>query len=370
MPIATEADVMPEADRLLGFAHPRETLALYGHQSAERTLAAELASEKIHHAWLVTGAEGIGKATLSYHFARAALARPEDRDMFGESLAVNAGTPASRQVTALSHPGLLVIRRGYDQKTKKFASTISVDDVRRLRGFLSLSAQADGWRVVIVDSADEMNVNAANALLKALEEPPSRTVFLVLSSAPGRLLPTIRSRCRVLTLNRLGADDLRRASLAVLTNAGKETPGEKDLAMLEALSSGSPRRFLSLLEGGGLALQSKINALFASLPRLDARTIHALADDLTPAAKEQKFALFLELFQDTLSRLIRASATGEGRADDVTLGARLVGQARLATFAHLWETLAREQTDTDALNLDKKALIVSMFARLEAASRG
>lgn len=368
-PASAEIEVFPEAGRLLDFAHPRETIALYGHQKAERTLAAELASGKMHHAWLLTGAEGIGKATLAYRFARAALSRVEDRDVFGESLAVSAGTPASRQVAALSHPGLLVIGRGYDQKTKKFASTITVDDVRRVRGFLSLSAEANGWRVVIVDSADDMNANAANALLKALEEPPNRTVFLVLSAAPGKLLPTIRSRCRVLALEPLGVDDVRRAATAELTRAGKSMPGEADLAMLDLLSAGSPRRFLILLEGGGLTLQSKIMTLFSSLPRLDARMVHALAGELAPAAKEQQYALFLELFQGTLRRLIRAAATGEGHADDVTLSARIIGAGRLATFAHLWETLAREQADTDLLNLDIKALIVAMFARLEAASR-
>ena len=368
-PATSDIETLPEADRLEGFPHPRETQALYGHQQAEHTLAAELASGKMHHAWLVSGAEGVGKATLAYRFARAALARPEDRDVFGESLAVPSDTPASRQVTALSHPGLLVIRRGYDHKTKKVASTISVDDVRRLRGFLSLSAEQDGWRVIIVDSADDMNLNAANALLKALEEPPARTVFLVLSSAPGRLLPTIRSRCRVLALAPLTAGDVRRAALAALTSADKRAPIEMELTTLEALSGGSVRRFLALLEGGGLALQAKIDTAFLSLPKLGSRALHVLADDLQPAAKEQKFTLFLELFQNMLARLIRAEATGEGRASDVALAKRVIGAQRLATFAHLWETLAREQADTDALNLDRKALILAMFARLQAASQ-
>ncbi len=367
--LLSEAEAVPEADRLEGFAHPRETKALLGHAGAERMLAAALASGTMHHAWLITGPEGIGKATLSYRFARAALARPEARDMFGDSLDVDREAPSSRQVTALSHPGLSLIRRVYDQKAKRFSATISVDEVRRLRSFLSLSAEEDGWRVVIVDSADELNLNAANALLKSLEEPPARTVFLILSAAPGRLLATIRSRCRVLGLSPLAAGDVRKAVAAALEAAGKPAPSENDLNALEPLSVGSVRRVLALIDGGGLALQAKIDKIFASLPDLDGRAAHALADDLAPAAKEQKFALFFELFQAMLARLIRAEATAVGRAGDVALAHRVIGPARLATFAGLWETLARDKADALGLNLDRKALILATLTQLVAASR-
>ena len=368
-PLTSDTEALPEADRLEGFAHPRETQAVYGHGPAERLLAAQLSSGKMHHAWLITGHEGIGKATLAYRFARAALSRPEERDLFGDSLGVGKDTVAYRQVTALSHPGLVVIRRAYDQKAKRFASAISVDEVRRLRGFLSLSAEQGGWRVVIVDSADELNANAANALLKSLEEPPARTVFLILCSAPGRLLATIRSRCRTLPLQPLPAADLRQAAVAALAAAGKSAPPDADLSALEPLAGGSVRRLLALLEGGGLALQGRIDKIFAALPRLDAKAAHALADELQPAAKEQKFALFFDLFQDTLARLVRAEATGAGTAGDVALARRVIGPARLATFAELWETLARDKADALALNLDRKSLILASLSRLEAASR-
>ena len=368
-PLAAEIEAPPEADRLEGFAHPRETATLYGHADAERILSAALGSGAMHHAWLVAGAEGIGKATLAYRFARAALARVDERDMFGDRLDVAQDSTAARQVRALSHPGLIVIRRGYDQKVKRFGATISVDDVRRLRSFLSLSAEEGGWRVVIVDTADELNLNAANALLKSLEEPPPRTVFLVLSSAPGRLLPTIRSRCRVLTLSPLAPNNLQRAVTAALEAAGKAAPSHKDFEALTPLGGGSVRRMLALMEGGGLALQAKIDKIFVSLPGLDGRAAHALADDLAPAAKEQTFELFFDLVAATLARFVRAEATGEGTASDIALAARVIGPARLATFAELWETLARDKADADALNLDRKALILATLTRLDAASR-
>src|SRR4029077_2872691 len=145
--------------------------------------------------------QGIGKATLAYRFACSALASPHERASGGETLDVADDTRAARQVRALSHPGLLLLRRPYDEKAKRFASAIPVDEVRRLRSFLSHRATDDGWRVVIVDDAKELNVNAANALLKSLEEPPQRTIFLLIAPAPGKLLPTIRSRCRMLPLN-------------------------------------------------------------------------------------------------------------------------------------------------------------------------
>jgi DNA polymerase-3 subunit delta' len=368
-PVSSEIVAVPEADCLEGFAHPRMTKALVGYEETERVLGEALQSGRMHHAWLLTGPAGIGKATLAYRFARAALARPDERGMFGDSLDIDPQTATARQVAALSHPGLLVIRRAYDQKAKRFAATISVDDVRRLKSFLAHSTSEDGWRVVIVDSADEMNANAANALLKSLEEPPPRTVFLIISSAPGRLLATIRSRCRVLTIAPLASAPLRRAVTLALEEAGKPIPSPSDWELLETIAGGSVRRALALLENSGLALQSRIDKILAALPKLDGRAAHTLADELQSVQQEQKFLLFGELLQETIARLIKAEATGQGRADDIAAAQRLIGPERLATFAELWETLARDRADALSLNLDRKSLILTGFARLEAACR-
>ncbi len=176
-------------------------------------------------------------------------------------------TSAARQVRALSHPGLLVIRRPYDEKAKRFATGIPVDEVRRLRSFLAHRAVADGWRVVIVDEANELNVNAANALLKSLEEPPARTVFLLVSSAPGRLVPTIRSRCRTLTLQPLDAEALRAATTQALGASETLAPGAAEWAPLERLAEGSVGHLLGLLGSGGIELQERVAKLLALLPR-------------------------------------------------------------------------------------------------------
>jgi DNA polymerase III subunit delta' len=369
-PLAAEIETLPEADRLDDFPHPRETRGLFGLDAAQATLCETLASGRMHHAWLLSGPAGIGKATLAYQFARAVLARPEERDLFGQGMAIEANSPTDRQVRALSHPALLVIRRTYDPKTKRFSQTIPVDEVRRLKTFLALSPEDQGWRVVIVDSADDLNANAANALLKSLEEPPPRTIFLLITSAPGRLLTTIRSRCRFVAAAPLADTDLKRAAAQALTSAGKAVPEAHDWEVLLPLSQGSVRRALTLIGGSGPAMQTRIDRILNGLPKLDVKTVHALADELQAFAQDPKFQLFLDLYQATLARLIAAQATGSGRDSDIALAHRLIGPDRLATFAELWETLARDKADATSLNLDRKSLIITSFARLEAASRG
>lgn len=367
-PAVQESESLPEADRLDGAPHPRMTTKLYGHRAAEEALAAGLAGGRLHHGWLLSGAAGIGKATLAYRFARAALSAPDERDRAGKSLSVSSETRGSRQVRALSHPGLLVIRRPYLIKDKRMAASIPVDEVRRLRQFLSLSVEPGAWRIVIVDSADELALPAANALLKSLEEPPPRTIFLLVTSEPGRLLPTIRSRCRVLPFEALNGADLQAAATQALEADGGSLPSANDWVVLERVSQGSVRRALSLALGGGTALNQTLAKHLLDLPKLDWVALHALSDKLAPAAASQQYELFFELLMGTLSRLIRAAATGQGDGADVTLASRLIGEARLATFADLWETLGREKAEADALNLDRKTLILDTFARLERAT--
>lgn len=368
-PAVQEIEAAPEIDRLEGFAHPRETAQLFGHSSAEQELAAALASGRMHHAWLLSGPAGIGKATLAYRVATAALAAPEERDAFAMSLSIDPASIAARQVKAMSHPGLLVIRRNYNLKDKRFPQSISVDEVRRLRAFLGHRGGDAAWRVVIVDTADELNVNAANALLKSLEEPPERTLFLLVTSEPGRLLPTIRSRCRTLDLKPLDRSDLEQAVRQALAWAGRDMAEADAVAVLARLADGSVRRFLSLEAGGGLALYEDIYGVLAGLPSIDWTKLHQLSDTLSAANAQVRFELFFELLMELLARIIRAGATGRGAAEDVRLAERIGGAGRLATLAEVWETVAREKAETVALNLDRKTLILRTVSRLEAATR-
>lgn len=365
-----DAEILPEADRLEGFQHPRETEQLFGHSDAEQQLLQAFSSGRMHHGWLFAGPAGIGKATLAYRFARFVLADAGERDMFGSSLAVGSETVAARQVLSQSHPGLLVIRRPFDTKAKRFMASIPVDEVRRVRGFLSHRGAEDAWRVVIVDSADELNVNAANAILKSLEEPPERTVFLLISSQPGRLLNTIRSRCRRMELNAPTPADQMAAVRQAIAAVEDEMPEDEQLEKLIGLSGGSIRRALSLKGLGGLELAQRVDEMFADLPRLRWGKVHALAEELAPQAADERFEVFFGFVMERLADLIKSRAGVPNRVDQrrADLAQRLIGEGQLASWAGLWETLARLKTDAAALNLDRKAFILDMAGRLEAAA--
>ena len=369
-PILQEIEAVPEADRLEGFPHPRETKQLFGHEAAEATFAQAFSSGRVHHGWLLAGREGIGKATLAYRMARFALARPDERGKGEGPLDIADGTTASRQVLALSHPGLMVIRRPWDPKLKRFITAIPVDEVRRIKSFFAHSAGPDSWRVVIVDQADELNVNAANALLKSLEEPPPRALFFLVTSEPGRLLTTIRSRCRRLELAALGDADLKRAAQGALAGSEAAAIDEKQWPALIEFAQGSVRRLLALSRSEGVSVHTKLKAVIGSLPKLDWPQVHLLADEATGSGAEQHFEQLFELLSDTIARLVRTRAIGAGTPDDQRLAGRLIPEHALATWAELWETINVKKAETLGLNLDRKTLILETFARMQAAAKG
>ena len=353
-----------DPDRLNGFPHPRETHRLVGQEEAERTLLQAFATGRMHHAWLLAGPEGIGKATLAYRFARFVLANPDGPPDRSPDLTLAETSPVAAQVAALSHPGLLVLQRPWQDQAKRYATAITVAEVRRLRAFLGRTAEGGQWRVVIVDRADELNVSAANALLKSLEEPPARTVFLLVASAPGRLPVTVRSRCRALRLRPLAPDALADAVRALVEADAAE------LASAAALAQGSVRHALELYANDGIEIYRRLLDVLRKLPRADHGAVHALADAVTVRGADDKFELLHTLLGDALARLVRQAATGTGAIGEETdLAARLIRPQRLAPWAELWETVTRAKADAFALNLDRKNLILGTFFRLEETAR-
>jgi DNA polymerase-3 subunit delta' len=360
-------DPVEEPDRLEGFSSPREVDRLFGHEAALTEFGEALHGGRLHHAWLMVGPEGVGKATLAYRFAREVLARGEEG---APHAPIDPDHPVFRKVAGLGHPNLLLIRRSWNDKTKRYSQYIGVDEVRRLRNFLGHSAGETRWRVVVVDRADDLNQNAANALLKALEEPPPRTLFLLVATAEGRIPVTIRSRCRTLRVTSLPSDELERAVRAALERDEHQVDAETLSVALE-LSQGSVRRALELATGEGIALHRDILMAFARLPELDGPAAHKLAERLGGFGSDgERLELFLSLLLGLMERLIRQAATGEGAiGEEKELAARLLSPATLPHWVEAWEAIGRAKADAASLNLDRSLLVLETLYRLQQAAQ-
>src|SRR5215217_6320380 len=297
MPADTE---LLEPDQLAGAPHPREQAAFFGHGEAEAAFLDALSAGRLHHAWLIGGPEGIGKATLAYRVARFLLAYGGAVPAGRATLAVDPQHPAARQVAARSHPDLAIVRRGLRKDNKGYSQEIAVDHVRRALDLFASTAGQGGYRICIVDAADDLNPSSGNALLKVIEEPPPRSIFLVVSHAPQRLLPTIRSRCRKLLLRSLGEADLR-AVIRSLGSPWAET-AEDDIARAVALAEGSVRRAIEMLDEGKSAIVAGTSALLNELPRLDMKRVVQLAEKVSPRGTEGDLQLALDTVVAWVSR--------------------------------------------------------------------
>jgi DNA polymerase-3 subunit delta' len=332
---------------------PRETTVLHGQAEAERALLEAYRGRRFHHAWLIAGPAGIGKATLAYRMARFVLAHPDPRTpavQRATSLQVDADHPVARRIAAQAHGDLLVLERTINEKTNKLRQDIQVDDVRRTITFFGSTAGEGGWRVAIVDAVDELNREGANALLKVLEEPPRRAVLLLVSHSAARVLPTIRSRCRLLALRPLLATEVARAAATAIG----EDAEAANIKAAAAVADGSVRRALALLDGEALDLRSRITALLEQLPAVDPRALHALGDRLygsDPAT--------LAAFVDTVNAWLSARLSS-GEPD----------RARIARVAEVWERVNCSARDVETFNLERKPLVFNVFGWLAEASRG
>jgi DNA polymerase-3 subunit delta' len=356
-----------------GPAAPRANPLLLGHEAAERRLADAFAGGRLAHAWLIAGPRGIGKATLAYRFARFVLAGggAGDGGLFAAGpapdLAVDPADPVFRHVASGGHPDLLTVERGYDEKQERRRSEIAVDDIRSVGGFLRLTPAAGGWRVVVVDSADEMSRNAANALLKLLEEPPSRALLLLVCHAPGQLLPTIRSRCR-----RLDLSPLPQPALAALLRRYRPSLADADAAFLGRLAEGSIGRALALAEEGGAELHGALAALLIAMPKPDLAALHALGDRVARKGGETLFRTLAELLLDWLARLIRlgsGAAPAELSPGETAAMRRLLAASSLDQWLALWEKTARLVAQTDSVYLDRKLVWLTILLDIEALAR-
>jgi DNA polymerase-3 subunit delta' len=334
-----------EPDRIAGRPHPRETYALWGQGQTLARAARALRSGRPPQAWLLAGPPGVGKATLAYRIARYLL-RYGATEKGPEDLALPANDPVSRQIEAQAHPGLLVLKRQLNDRGK-LKTVLDVDEIRRLGGFFGMTAEAGGWRVAIVDAADEMNDNAANALLKILEEPPPRGLLILISHAPGRLLPTIRSRTQRLDLRPLDDTTMRRALEQLLPDASAN-----ERAQLIQLAEGSLGLALQLSSGEGLKLAADAGSLLSARGNPDYVALSALADRI--ARGTDTLAHFGDFLGQAISRRIRERAL-QNQSDE-----------RATT---LWEQTAALFERATGLHLDPRQTVLSSARDIAEARR-
>lgn len=356
-----------EADRLDGFPHPRETSSFTGHDAALAELTSAITSNRMHHAWLLSGPKGIGKATLAYRAARVLLKHGTGGKV-PERLEVPADDQTFRRVAAMTHPDLFVLRRPADD-SGRLKMVLPVEEVRKAGGFFARSAAEGGWRVCIVDSADEMNVNAANALLKILEEPPRQAVFLLISHSPGRLLPTIRSRCRKLPMLELSEAELMQLLAQHLPENSED---ERHSAVM--LAGGSAGRALSVLREDGLSAYREMLAVLDKLPELDIAGLHALGDRLSRPSAEAAYNTMTAMLCDWIASMIRNGAASRRATGfipgEAALMNRLFMSASLDHWIQVWENITILLDRAASVNLSRKQVILNIFSSLAETAKG
>lgn len=328
--------------------HPRRTLTLTGHEAALKIAARQIRGGRPPQAWLIAGSPGIGKATLAYRIARYLLAYGA-RDSGPEDLAVGPRDPAALQIAAGAHPGLLVLKRRPHPETGRMMSVLSVDEIRRLGGFFGMTAAGGGWRVALIDTADDMNEAAANALLKLLEEPPSNAMLLVLAHAPGSALPTIRSRCQLLSLRPLDDGDMRTVLEPHLPDA---TPGE--IARLARLTGGAPGAALRLADSDGLELADAADRLIDRADTPDIAELLALAERL--GRMEDGLGRFGDFLLQMLMQRLRDKA--------------MESRPGLERWVAALESIAALTGKALGLHLDPRQTVLGMAEAAARAARG
>lgn len=339
-------------DTLDGVPEPAENPSLVGHAEAADMLVQAYRSGKLPHALILSGPVGIGKATLAFHMTHHLLKHPDHRTAPDRLAVPDPASPLYRQIASGAHPSVLHLTRPYDDRAKRFKTVVAVDEIRKVGQFLSLTAHDGGYRVVVVDSADDMNTNAANALLKNLEEPPRRTLFILVVHASGGLLPTIRSRCQAVRLAPLADDDL----LAVLDRFEPQPPQEAAArTALAERAGGSVRAAILLTQYGGLEIAQTLDAL-ATADKQNIAGRHRLAEAVAGRDQAIPFGIFNQRALDLLSD----RASDAARAGDL---------ARAKLLSDAWQDARAAISETETYNLDKKQHALTMIERLNSALR-
>jgi DNA polymerase-3 subunit delta' len=340
--MSLDSSIPQHADQLPQLLPAEANPNLVGHQSAFKSIIDAYEGGKLHHAWLIAGQKGIGKATFAFNVAKKLLIRSGDE-------------PADRVAHMLAHgahPNVKVIRRAFNHKTGKFAANISVDTVRNAVSFFQTSAAGAGLRICIVDSIDDMNANAANALLKTLEEPPSNTLFLLVINRLGATLPTIRSRCRLLKLAVLNNDDV----LSVVNNALTIPDGE-NVAQILDMARGRPRKAFEAILAMENPLLSNLASMLQAPAQMTEQQVLDFASQLASAKDDAIWKIAIEMLTNAIAAQTKL-ALGAGQRSPV-----------LANALAVWEKTDEHLANQAIFNLDKKQTIITILDALRDLDR-
>ena len=339
-----ELTEIPIHDRIDGLPQPFEHGVFKGHEESEAQFLKSLSNGRVHHAWLLSGPRGIGKATFAYRIARALLQQEDDLFPSSRHDLDNAANPDNRtfrQIAVGAHPNVLDLRIPYDEDRKRFKTQLTVDEIRKTVAFFSSTAGEGGWRIAIIDTADDLNISAANALLKILEEPPAKTIFFLLSEKTGRLLPTIRSRCQKLNFSGLGTQDI----ISVLNELDVgQSVSEAVLTQNSEVLQGSVRRAFLFTNEGNADVRNAFERVMATGDP-DIREMHKLAEVVSARGEEDRYQFFRDFVEDYLSRKL---SDGEGSVP-------------LVTWAEVWEKVQNRLATAERFNLDRKHTVLGVL---------
>ena len=371
-------DAIPLSDKIEGAPHPSKAERIFGHETASKEFLDLFAASRLHHGWLLCGPRGVGKATLAWQITKFLLTMPDlnlDSDLLGgplkipKTLEISPDHPISRRIAAGSEPGVFIVRRAYDEKRKRHKQVITVDEIRKLKSFFGLTSADAGRRIVIVDCAEDMNSSAANALLKILEEPPENAFLFLISHQPARLLPTIRSRCRVMRL-----DSLDNSSIVKALKAAGINFDISQLDSLTKLSKGSIGEAVRILNMQGLSMYEEIIDILRSLPRLNNKKVRSMADRLSGQGASSEFELFISLFETALNRLVLSGTRKEYFEHIASVGESEVfnrlspDHLAARTWAEVTQNASERLRKGRAVNLDPAGLILDTFFKIETCS--
>ena len=338
---------------------PKDNAYLVGCEEAEKMFLDAWKNNSLHQSWLVSGIKGIGKTTFAYKIARFLLSDEKEKKEDLSSLDISPESITFRQISKGAHPEFKIIERGYLKTERqkivkaikdgnymsdnelgelKRSTVISVDDVRTINEFLSKKSADGKWRVVLVDSVDEMNSSSANAILKILEEPPHKVLILLISHNPGGLLPTIKSRCAKLHLK-----PLKENQVASLLRRYRSNLSEDVIKKIASISCGSIGKAISYADGNALEFYEKIYSLVTSGKKFKTAEMLAFCDEVV--SDENNYKLFKELVLKFLSEQARALN-------------------KLEDIADMYDRVVKTFRETENLNLDKRQTIMIIMVAI------